>query len=637
MNQKQFQNLLDEFNSENYQIVVDVINKENDKNNFDLENLKAVTLSRMGNYAEAKKSYLRALKLRPDDFETKYNYAKLEKINGNLLAAEELFVQLNKKNSIHVGVLNELGVLAADRGENRSAILHFRQAMLLEPNNARVAKNASTVLTHCGMFDEAIEIVSRFPFDEQPEFILQKATILQLAGRIDQAGDVFAKILNGGMLEQLSPDDVINFYTNYGGHLVEVGRTDEAVKLYEHAIVLDDCSVMAHLNMALFFYKILNDYVRAEYHFDKAKKIDSSDVNVNKWYGSYLRDKGQISDSLFFLHEALKLRPEEPELLYNLSLSELSSGDLAQGWLHHEMRWIRPEGGGKPDYPFPDWEGEDGSGKSILVYREQGLGDEFFFATCLPDLAARFQTVVYACHPKIVTLMSRSYPEVIVIPNRVPRHELALEQFDYRVALGSLPRFLRPDLKSFPAMNRLLLCDPIREHHWRDRLAAYGNTLKVGLAWRSGYVTEFRSKYFLPLKALTSVLAVSGITVVNLQYQITAEERELLDEQLGPNWVYPREIDLYDDLDASASLIKACDVVLSVGTSTAAISGAMGVPTLMFNPMPVEWMQLGTPGYPWLPSISILAKHLEDPWGQVVDQAAFILASLVNEKNQMNF
>ncbi|WP_157670899.1 lipopolysaccharide assembly protein LapB [Chitinibacter sp. GC72] len=631
MNKKQYADLLSKFNQGDYLEVVRVIGVLEDKN-FDLLKLESASWSLLGNYPSAKTAYLEALKIKPNDFEVRYNFAKLEKLHGSIIAAEEMLQDLSRDFSFNEQVLIELGVLASERGDYKLAEEYFRKALALQPNNVIAAKNLSTLLTHSGKFNAAIDLLSNRQFIGNVSITLQLATIAQLASHYAEAERLFLSLLDENKFAQLNNEEKVSFYTNYGGLLVEIGRPAEAEALYQKAINLNEHSVMAHLNWALYYYKVLNDYGKADVHFRKAVGLEPDGIEVNKWYGNYLRDMGDVGRALDLLRSAASHRPDEPELLYNLALAELSNGELELGWLHHEMRWIRPEGGVKPDYQAPDWEGQDGEGKSILVYREQGLGDEFFFATCLPDLAKKFSAVVYACHPKIVTLIARSYPEIIVIPNRVPRHELALEQFDYKAAIGSIPRWLRSSVSKFPLEPRPVLCDPIRAAHWVERLAAYGNTLKVGIAWRSGYVTDFRSKYFLQLQEMAPLFELNNITIVNLQYQITTEEREFLDAKLGVGWVYPREVDLYDDLDASASLFKACDLIVSVGTSTAAIAGAMGIPTLMFNPMLHEWMQLGTDGYPWLPAITILAKSLDQPWTTPVQQAAYIIAALAAEK-----
>ncbi|WP_348945372.1 hypothetical protein ABHF33_01850 [Chitinibacter sp. FCG-7] len=287
------------------------------------------------------------------------------------------------------------------------------------------------------------------------------------------------------------------------------------------------------------------------------------------------------------------------------------------------------------DLAIPEWKGESGVGKSILVYREQGLGDEIMWATCLPDLAQEFSTVVYACHPKLVTLFSRTYPEVAIIPNRVPRHPMMLEHFDYQIPIASLPRFFRRHVESFPINPRLMQDDVIRTEHWRQRLKELQPNLLVGLAWRSGYSDAIRDVHYLSLDDLAPMFELPGVVYVNLQYHLSDIEKQQLDERFPGKVLHAYEVDLFDDLDATACLMKACDLIVAPCTSTLMLAGALGLPALYLLSLQQDFWMLGNEGYsPWFPTTTVLARGIENNWQNVIEQTSLIILQLAKEKIQ---
>ncbi len=112
----------------------------------------------------------------------------------------------------------------------------------------------------------------------------------------------------------------------------------------------------------------------------------------------------------------------------------------------------------------PPWDDQSLSGKRILIYGEQGLGDQIMFASCLPDLLAEVAGCVLDCDPRLVGLFRRSFPDVTVIPTPQPQAgpklESVVEAIDFQLPIGDLGG------ASAPARTRFLrvraTCAPLR-------------------------------------------------------------------------------------------------------------------------------------------------------------------------------
>ena len=113
-------------------------------------------------------------------------------------------------------------------------------------------------------------------------------------------------------------------------------------------------------------------------------KPDYADAWCN--LGIVLRTLGRAEDALTCLETALSLDPGSARAIWSRSLCLLTLGRLAEGWECYERRWDAGAIGSWPHFPQPRWEGSDLSGKTILVWMEQGLADHILFAGMVPDL-----------------------------------------------------------------------------------------------------------------------------------------------------------------------------------------------------------------------------------------------------------
>ena len=93
----------------------------------------------------------------------------------------------------------------------------------------------------------------------------------------------------------------------------------------------------------------------------------------------------------------------------------------------------------KRDFPQPFWEGTDPKDKSILVWTEQGIGDEIMFSSILPDLLNRNANVIVESDTRMVSLFQRSFPKTRFIPRQnPPNSQLLNTTVDYQTPIGSL-------------------------------------------------------------------------------------------------------------------------------------------------------------------------------------------------------
>ena len=269
-------------------------------------------------------------------------------------------------------------------------------------------------------------------------------------------------------------------------------------------------------------------------------------------------------------------------------------------------------------FDLPRWNGQPIEGKRVLVWREQGVGDEIRFASLLPDLMEAGARITIECHPKLLELFRASFPRVEVRPVKpvARRKPEDYVDFDFEVPIGSLARFFRPTVgqmqaKCVPWLYR----DAKIESAVRAAMNASERQPVIGLCWRSSNQSLKRNKNYLTPEHLAALRLLGRSGFICLQYDECSAETSLLRE-LGLPITTFASIDQMNDILGASRLTGACDLVISAGTATAELSAGLGVPTIIFGQRRTQ-IQLGTDGVPWHPATRYLTLDPDDPMAVV--------------------
>lgn len=234
----------------------------------------------------------------------------------------------------------------------------------------------------------------------------------------------------------------------------------------------------------------------------------------------------------------------------------------------------------------------------------------------LEQLRACARQLMVAVDPRLVPLLQRSYADIrFVSLADLP----GLNGFDVQVAMGDLGAHLRRKLESFPLHRKgFLTAAPVRTQQLRTRLGAAGRLL-CGISWHStnAAVGEFKS---MALAELTALIALPGVKCIDLQYGDTTDERLALHKKTGLELARIDDVDNFHDIDALASLIDACDIVVSVSNTTVHLAGALGKPTLVMLPHAlgrIWYWHEHSDRSPWYPACRLFRQSAAGDWGPV--------------------
>lgn len=307
----------------------------------------------------------------------------------------------------------------------------------------------------------------------------------------------------------------------------------------------------------------------------------------------------------------LKINPNHPEAVWVRGLLNLQLGRFTEGWPGYEARWRSQRfKSNRLITNKPQWS-VNGGLKRVLVWGEQGVGDQIFYASALPHLRSLTDKVTMLVDPRLIPIFERSMPDISFVPNT---SEIPADDHDSHLPVASLhAQFIRSidDIPRFAARNYLR--PPAGKiKSLRSRFPA-GKPI-IGLSWTSNAVKIGPHKS-IPFELLEPLLS-DRFTFVNLQYVQSTTEQVHKSVQRSP-------VDCRMDLDGLAALLMVCDVVISVSSSTVHLAAALGRPVLLMDANKLWYWgnrDENDMSY-WYPSVKVFPRdHVMAPWNNVIDR-----------------
>jgi Flp pilus assembly protein TadD len=551
----------------------------------------------------------------------------------------------------------------AGRAERAEATL--RRILAERPGEHRAAELLAVMCTERGDADEAVALLEAAaehvgpPSRATVPFHNNRANALRRAGRLGEAEHLLRELVT------IAPDEWQPWH-NLGQVLRDEGRHDEALAALRratalepgyganHAVVGELLHKLGRFNSARAAlhrgielgcagdpnvwtllgntYRQLGRLDEAIEHLRHVVEMSGGSSYARSNLGVTLAQAGRLEESLAEFEQALAQSPDDDAVRHNAAYAHLTAGRLDTGWALWEHGI---HGGPRGRERLPEgvrrWTPDD-QGTRVLVYREQGVGDEIMFASVYGDLIATAPAVIIECDRRLTGLFTRSFPDATVRPFSYDParggETIVPPDFDRAVPAGTLPEQFRPDVSSFPDRRSYLVPDPERVERWRERLSDRARPI-VGISWRSIVKTAERRLEYTQLREWGEILTIPGVTWVNLQYDDCERELREAERRFGVEILRWPWLDLMNDFEEVAALTSCLDHVVAPRNAVAMLSGALGVPTTMMGNA-WDWSDLGTGRSPWFPSVELAVREHRNDWDGVLAQAARRVAALAS-------
>jgi tetratricopeptide (TPR) repeat protein len=555
---------------------------EVDARNAVLLNDRGLALQLLGRLAEAVESHGKAVEIKPEFAEACFN-------RGNALAMMERH---------------------ADALASYDAALHIR------PVYAEALGNRSTVLQRLGRLQEALEGYAE-AIRLKPDYAdahSNRGVTLRSLERNEEALASYQQAI------RLRPGHVDAIF-NRGNAFLDLRRHDEAIASFEEAIRLKPGHATAYYNRGNALHA-LHRCEEALASFGEAirAKPDYAEAFNNR--GVTLQELRRFDEASANFAEAIRLKPGYEDPFANRGRLRLSLQRFAEGFDDYRHRWDETGRSSDRQRTTLPLCGPDTLRGSLLLWAEQGIGDEVFFAGLLPEILAHEVSVTLSADRRLHALFARSFPQIRLLDRAETIRASIDSGYDAQAPIGDLGYLLGMDAAAIAATRKVFLkTDDRRREEMRAKVAALGAGRVCGIAWRSAN-RKFSEAKSIDLMKLRPLLATPDTVFVNLQYGDVGAELEALHERTGVRIHRIEGLDVREDIDGLSALIDVCDVVVTSSNVTAHLAGAIGKRTAVLVPNAkgrLWYWHEGEERSLWYPSLRLFCQDDPVDWSRPIE------------------
>lgn len=390
-------------------------------------------------------------------------------------------------------------------------------------------------------------------------------------------------------------------------------------------------------------WKHENKTEQARYWFEKAGKIlGEPNADISNNLATLYINEGSPQKAIPHLQQALARDPNHPQAQWNMSLAYLETGIYDKGFdlygagkraqVRADRNYVMT--GGKT----PEWDGTPG--QTVVVYGEQGIGDEIMFASCIPDLLKVCKQVVFECHIKLQRMFCNSFPGIDIYGTREDERIMWVSTgdgkprypIDAKIAVGDLPRLYRRSLESFPGTPYI---EPTKDAQmrWANKFNGMFKDGKpvIGINWIGGHKKTRVEVRSLTLEQMLPILKQDA-HFVSLQYTDCEQEIFEFEQAHGikiHNWPEGSRNEQYDE---TGGMVANLDLVITCCSSIVHLAGAMGTACWVLTPSRPAWRyRLDLDYMPWYGKTVTLFRQQNGntDWEPVVEEVAEAFTGLL--------
>lgn len=409
------------------------------------------------------------------------------------------------------------------------------------------------------------------------------------------------------------------------GIFLQTGRNGMAIALLNRAVQIKPDCAEAWNNLGTAYRRQFKDD-KAEAALTRCVELKPEDSDAWNNLGTIHINEGTAVKGIPLFEKALALNPDNIHAHWNYALALLELGRYEQGF--REYAWgLKSADRLHRTYGAPDWDGKPID--TLVVYGEQGIGDEIMFASIIPEVVKGVGELIFDCHPRLVNLFERSFGVKCHGTRKEQITEWAGDvDIDASCPIGGLAEFYRHGVDDFPREPYLIADDDLTDK-MMNRLADLPAGMNIGIGWKGGKHKTRTSMRTTGLEALLPILQTRGVNFISLQY--TPETQAEIDafhvdhpEITIHHWP---EVVQAVDYDETAALVSALDLVIAVNTSVVHLCGALGVPCWTMTPVRKAWRYYSPDGkdgeqMTWYGTVKQYQQTTDGEWTSVVENIA---------------
>ncbi len=598
--------------------------------------LYAKLLHGLGQMDQAVNVYTRALELEPENGATYRELGILLIDAGVLDQATEALIMAIRLNNQDAKAFYHLGLIKKRQGLVKEAIDAYSMAVALKPDYAEAHVNLGKIAIDNEKYElgekSCFKAIEANPKMAQPYINL--CMIKRAQGELEES------IRYGKKGVELDP---INgaAHSNLGNTYMDQHRYREALICFRKAMEFEPSFASSYFNTGNAL-RLMHELDKANKHYDKAIELEPDRGEYIHNRGLVYQEQGRNAEALECFRTAVQLHPNEAGLQFSLSRSLWRNELFEESWQYFDAGLTANLRKPVRRFKQPRWRGEDISDKRILVWREQGLGDEIDFSRRYQAIIDTAGQAIIEADKRILPIFERSFPQAKFLPEKLDaKADMEREDCDVYLPAGNLMQYFplteeeiacrsypEDDIEAAFACGErsknakgYLLPDEALVKQMTERLASLPEGFKLGICWRSQFSHRDRDIHYTQLEMWEPIFRIPGLVFVNLFYEKCEEEIAAAEARFGINIHRWDDIDLKDDMEAAFALTTQVDMVLSTASSPSRIAEAVGKEVWLMTAGGSCRSQPPKGEY-GVPHHILWQRHWSEPWSVLMERMA---------------
>ena len=528
--------------------------------------------------------------------------------NKNFIQIEKITLKGLKENPNDCDMNFFYALVLTQKKEFDIAIIHFEKSMTHERYQNDSYFNLGGCFQAASEYHKAIKYYSKC-IDQKFKLVdtyIRIAECYRYLRNYDYAIEM--------LLKSIDIQKNIKAYFLLGNIYREIGNFNEARKSFNNSLVLDKNFYKAKLSIA----NLNIDEGNYKHAFDDLEKIIIKNelpleikLAAKIDLANLFKNQGKYSEAIKIYLEVLKQSPKNASASYNLSLSYFFIKNFEKAWqLYEERMNLNIFGQLRSRLKFfkkEMWNNKMPK-KDLLIWGEQGIGDVILHSQILETIKNEFSNLTLAVDKKLIPFFEKIFPSI----NLIDIEKLInFKDYKYHLPIGSLGLFFHKKIieYSFAYYPNYFIKNNIVPEKIKK--------LRIGISWQSTNKI-FGHKKSIDLLKFKKLFSNKNLEFLNLQFKTKIEEIKNLEKKLGYFPFVKNSIDCFNDIDGVASLIKSCDIIISISNTNAHIAGKLGIKTFLLLPFNDGklwyWGTNNDSNILWYPSIKPLRQTVDGNW-----------------------
>lgn len=495
--------------------------------------------------------------------------ARMALLRSSPSVAESLLYRVLAIDPLNSAAYLALGMARYEQNDFEDAEIYFRKVLFIKPQDEEGCRHLGTLLNELGRFREASKYLTK-AYIQNPD----------------------------------SCETAISFADSLFGS----GDSEKAYTIYRQILEQNPEHADARISLSV-VCESLDRLEEAMEHLFRASELSPDNPKVYLDLGAVCQRLQKLDEAHVFYGKALELRPDYPTARWNICQLKLLQGRFREGFGDFDSRFDSASPVKLRKTLLPPWNGTPAVGKRILVQTEQGYGDTIQFVRYIPLLAeagirVKLENSLAPLNPLLLSLVGLE---------GICGVGSGDTSSDCSIPLLSLPRLFSTTLENIPCHVPYLAPSPEKTAAWRARLAGDSN-FKIGICWTGRKKPDPRRS--IPPNLLTVLNNLENVSWYSLQ--VDEADENVRGDKPGIKDIIDLTGDIHDFED-SAALILSLDLVITIDSAVAHLSGSLAAPTWLLLPFAPDWRWLlGRKDNPWYPTIRIFRQPSPDDWLDVL-------------------